>query len=204
MNKKIIVWYLFALAVACNKTGVAPATYMKYVESKKNGLLIEDQINGYSLTLQFKPTDYVSLIELKNIDEGNRISEVEFDSLKKIFGSAVYFTLTIQNLNGGEDLIKSLTKDSSEAQHIFNYLNFEMQNDLHLVYGDDTLKCLLFHYEHNYGLSPYNKFLIGFEKKYTAIDHDLTIIYDDRILNGGRHRFCIEKEKIVAIPLIKI
>lgn len=156
----------------------------------------------YLFTLQYKPIDYVTLLEIRNSD--SKISKIEFDSTRKHFEGMSYFTLSIKNNKTDQELTKYLSKDTIEAEKVFNYFNFDMQNDLKLISGTDTLSCVLFHYEHNYGISPISKFLLGFKSMPGQPKTDITVLYEDKELHCGILQFKFLRENIAGLPSIDI
>ncbi len=60
---------LFAIAsiVSCSHNNeLDPASYVHYVESPDNGLNIKESINGVGYTLQYQPTEYLVMLELRS------------------------------------------------------------------------------------------------------------------------------------------
>ena len=96
----------------------------------------------------------------------------------------------INQIQEGEKLICYELRISSEAESdilkISNEFSFEqrlsyfmsgLQKDLILIVGKDTLPCILYHFERNFGIAPYLSLHTGFAspKNWKKLPHHLVI-----------------------------
>lgn len=167
--------------------------YMSYVENEENGLKVKKEVEDMEYTLQLKPTDYVTLFELKSKAKDEKL----FNETKKEFEGLQYYTLRIQSKKFSNLLNFDGQRDDGSK---LDYLAFKMQDDLKLVDGTDTLSCMIYHFERTYNITPYCDFLIAFEKSKGKGITDKTLIFDEKLFNSGIIKFKIRKEDIENIP----
>lgn len=94
-----------------------------------------------------------------------------------------YGDLCISLKNGTETVLDWKASYGEKMQRV-NYFNFEMQKDVFLTQGNDTLRCVLFHLEQPLNLNQCNKFLMAFQGKINP-DEDLYFSYQDKYLGTG-------------------
>lgn len=199
-SRTLIFFFAAALLVwsGCSKKAVDTRTYISWVEDPDNGLRVNKTIGAYSFRFLYQPHDYLAL---------RRLNEFSFnrDSIKNVneqLGNLQYFVLRIQGENGGE-LMREGIKDDMEYYRRMEYFMGPMQDDLSLIDGKDTLACVLFHFERNYGLAPYNDFLLGFEgSSDSSLICDKTLLYDDYILGTGPVHLTISGKDINNTPIL--
>ena len=107
----------------------------------------------------------------------------------------------IENTEG--EFIRYGNPSAEEYSHRINYCSFQMQKDIFLVEGDDTLACGLFHFERTYDIAPYATFLLGFPLKKEKQNKDKVLVFNDRLFNKGTMRFVFKNEDIKKTPLLK-
>lgn len=194
---------LFALLrfPGCGGNEFDPAEYIQWVENSDHGLKVKKSIGSIDFILQYKPIDYVIVKQA-----GNGKADKNFmDNEKKQMEDMQYYTFSIAVTDVQADILKYKLGKPEEFEERINYYSSQMQNDLLLIDGKDTLKCLLFHYERNYGLAPFSNFLLAFENIKTAERNcDKTLIYDDAMLGSGQVKLTIKAEDIISIPNLKL
>lgn len=196
--KQVLLCLLLTLFVyGCDQKKLYPLEYAAWVEDESNGLVAKKQVGEYEFSLLYKPLEYIALTSEKN-------PEIKRDTLVKrmqLLGELQYFTFRMSK--SGKDVL-SAGKSAGIDYQLLEHFTSHMQNDILLIDGTDTLSCLLFHYERNYGLSPFSNIVLGFEKpgqnKENNFINDKTFIYDDKILGTGPVRFVIEGASINDIP----
>jgi len=192
------------LICSCQKRRLSPSDYVSFITDSKNELNIRKNVGKYIVRSQYEPVDYLALLEIGK--SANSISRSEFESVKRRFEKLSCFTFSISDTNSGGDLIRSMLKDTLEKRQLTNYLNFEMQKDLLLIQGSDTSACVLFHYEHSYGISSENRFVLGFENKNEGLDiiSNMKLLFKGQMLDLGTVIFEYKKEYLEKIPLVLI
>ncbi len=172
-----------------------PGDYVSWVEDTQNGLKVEKTIEDFTYTLQFKPLEYVALMELKN-------DSILANELKKTidnYSDLQYYTFRISAPGEGEFLKKKLGS-TDEYYHRIQYYSFEMQNDLKLIDGKDTLDCALFHFERVYGLAPYATFVLGFPPSESM--NNKTLFYDEKVFGTGKIYLTVQLKNYKKLPSV--
>jgi hypothetical protein len=178
-----------------------PIEYVSWIENPENGMKEEKEIGDLSFTLQYKPIEFIALKALGP----SAANEKTVKEAGKEYQGMQYYTLTINNNAGINDLLKYEVSDMQEYQQRVSYFSFDMQRDLLLVEGEDSLRCRLFHYERVYGLAPYATFLLGFDlpaKKSEKV-RDKVLVYRERVFETGMLKFKIKAENLNNIPELK-
>lgn len=115
--------------------------------------------------------------------ENNSSIPVMNDEVNKNYSPGI-FKIRVE---GQQDELLQLDLSSEEQyKQRVEYYSFKINNDLKMVYGTDTLKCLFSTFERTYGLSPEITINCYFEKP-KMLDHkdEYTIVFDDKIFNCG-------------------
>lgn len=168
--------------------------FISWVDDEENGLIVKKDLGLYKFTLKYKPLEYEIIRDLKKLE----VSEPEFLKVKSEYEGFQYFTFSIARNDGQLDLLKADLNTEQDFTKRVEYFSFQMQQDLRLVSGKDTMNCHLFHFERTYGVSSAANFLIGFEN--TGSKGDKTLIFDDKILGTGRVKLTIDSDDLAQIP----
>lgn len=187
---------LFALLFSCNPSALTPREYVAWMNEDRNGLKITKTIGGYDFTLLYKTPEYIALMEKKD-------ERIPLDSIMKRadqLSGVQHYTFTIKPHEGGE-VMAAGAQSEEEYYGRLQYLVESMQDDIILIEGKDTIPCALFHYERNYGISPLNNFVLGFEA--VNENEDKVFVFNDRILGTGPVKFTVSANDIRNIPRLK-
>ena len=183
----------------CKKDELSPVEYAAWVENESNGLKVKKNISDYEFTLLYKPLDYVVVREMKSEELKKKL----LDERKKELEGMQYYTLKIKS-NTSNDLMKTGISSEDEYYQRLEYFMSPAQDDISLIDGRDTLPCLLYHFERNYGLAPFNNIVLGFAKTEDKKEQkDKTLIYDDQVLGTGKIQITIKGNDIEQLPLLK-
>lgn len=198
--KQIIIGFFSVLILACNtkKKEISPLEYVKYIEDSDNGLKITKEIGEVIYTLQYKPIDYLIALEQKI----NFIDKEVYRRRKNELQGMEYFTLELFPKENNIEVLNIGAIDKNEYNERLQYASFDLQNDIYLINENDTLDCVLYHFEQKYGLGTSVNLLLGFEKNNKSSE-DLTIVMEDKILNNGLIKFLLLKENIIELPKMK-
>jgi hypothetical protein len=202
MRKGILVIVLATGIASCQHRASLPLKeYVKWVESKDNGLVVEKVVGRYKFTLQYTPVDY--LIIKDQSAEGKEMTENDFDRLRREQSGEQYYRLRIGMADGSADIMQGDRKDQKRYEQKVEYFSFSIQNDLKLLEGKDTLACKLHHFEQSYGLAPYNTIIAVFDEKdgdARTYSGDRVFIYEDKMLGCGAVILTINGNSIGSIP----
>lgn len=202
--KFIVLLYIIVLLffLSCNG-GVkvlTPEQYQIWVKKSENKLVRIKEINGFRFTTKFKPNELLILQSPELLN-----SQSSIDSVMEIQRGVVNFVMDIGSIDGQQSLLRAnIVSEEDYYQRLFYYTN-EVQKDLYLVEGQDTLPCAFYHFEQTYNLSPVNSLIMEFQRKEASSAYkDLHLIYDDRVLNTGIMKFQFEKSFLNNLPQLKL
>lgn len=193
--------------LSCHKTGSASYSIQTvedmndFANEEKEKQTTSKKIKEVNYNLRYISNEQMALKEVTDI---TKLSQTQFDSLVKNYDSLLFFNLEISIDNFTDDILKYNLGGDLETNYsrIVEYYSFKMQKDICLVQNDkDTIPCVLYHYERNYGVSPKTNVMLGFKPK---TYNQLILVFDNKHLKTGTVKFYIEEKNIVNHPHIKI
>lgn len=124
----------------------SPKEYMAWIQDPSNGLRKRVDHQGFTVEIQYKPTDYMFLT-----NPGADISDREaLDSIQ-------YYNLSLQ-------VSKEFCQQMETNSKLRDYLSYGFQNDIYIQQGNDSLPCVLFHYERTLSMKCVASYILGFKK----------------------------------------
>lgn len=174
---------------------LSPRDYVAWVEDKNNGLKVEKEIDEFTYSLQYKPFEYVALMELKN----DAVGSLELNKKIEEYDGLQYYTFRIST-DSRMELLKKNLNEANDYYGRIQYFSFDMQKDLKLIEGKDTLDCVLFHFERVYGLAPYATFVLGFPL--TKGTSNKTLFYDEQIFGVGKIFLTVQSKNCKKLPSV--
>ncbi|HEY1041025.1 MAG TPA: hypothetical protein VGF30_16540 [Bacteroidia bacterium] len=198
---------LFFLPGSCNKSGnevfvVSSKDDIKQFIKKENEKYgQEKKIKDINFKLNYISGDQMALRDVQDLEA---ISQPQFDSIVKNYDSLLVFNLEISIDNFNDELLKYKLDGNIDASYNkrIDYYMFGMQKDINIVLaGKDTVPCILYHFERNYGVSPKNNFMLGFRASSLK---DAVLVYENKFLDAGIIKFAINEEEIINHTHIKI
>lgn len=189
---------LVSCLCGCKQQAVdSPTALVAWVHDASNGLHVTREMGGLQLEVQHRPLDYIIAMENK----GQPVSAAEASRRKAELEGMEYYNLSLELISSGEDIARSGTSSATDYQQRFQQLAFDMEHDVQLLQGTDTLPCLLFHYAPNYGVGPKAHFALAFER--TASTEDRVLVFNDNIFNSGPIRFRMNYDSMADLPKIQ-
>jgi len=194
---------------SCTKSQLAPRSYMSWIENESNGLKTTRVSGDFKFSLQYKPLEYVVMLNERNTNMDKATMEKEMEEIKDM----QYYTLKINSNDEKAEMLRTNLSETNEYYRRIEYFSFHLKNDVYLIDGTDSLPCGLFHFERGYGISPDNNFLLAFPLSKKEIElrkqgkkyfEEKTLIYKDRFLNTGTVRLEIKKNALENIPAVRI
>ncbi len=183
---------------SCAKKTASPQEYISWVEDEDNGLSVGKSFDDISYTVLYKPVSYVVAKEFIN----GGIKQEGIAKRIKDLGDMQYVTLRIKSLKANE-LMRAGIKDESEYYQRLEYFMSDIQNDIYLIEDQDTLPCILNHFERTYGIAPYNNFVLGFGKTMHK-NADKIFVFEDKLFGTGKVMLRIEAKDIDGVPQLKL
>ena len=115
-----------------------------------------------------------------------------------------YYDLKIELKDGqGEFLKYKLASSNEDYEKRVKYCAFDMQKDIKLLAGNDSMPCTLFHFERAYDLAPYGIFLLGFPLSKIGSDKEAAIVIQDKLFNKGILKFTFSESELKNLPKLK-
>jgi len=200
MIKYCIIGFLGVLLFSsCEKSKLNAKEYKEWYSENDNSLESEKRIGEFIYKLKYLPVEAIILEAIKNNPEVTRDELLKIQEEQKDIQT---FLFRIELDIKGADPMKYQLKDQIEYQKRVEYYSFIVKNDIFLVDGNDTLPCIIHHFERYYGSAPYLNLMVGF--KGTSNCNDKKLIYNDIVFNNGIIKLTINKEEIENIPELTI
>ena len=205
--------WIISLAVICLVSSCGKQSPQSYVLSTpgevKAFLADKEKKNNYETKIQevnFK-LRHISGEEMALREFGDlpKATQAMFDSAAKAYEGKLYFRLEI-SIDGFNEELMHYRPDASGSEAAFeervSYYSFGMQKDICIVVAEkDTIPCTMYHYERNYGVSPNNRFMLGFE---ASALKNAVLVYDNPYLPTGTVKFALSEQDLSSHPQIKI
>lgn len=199
MNSRAIISLIVAFAgliTGCKPNLLSPVDYKEWVENCDNGLNIQREIGDIKYELQYKPIPYIILLE----NQGKMPEVWRYSERVKELRGMEYYTLKISTKTN-EDILRFKSHNESEYYSRLEYYADAAQNDISLIRGNDTTECALYHFERNYGLSPWSTIVLGFETKEEKTG-ERTIFFHNQVQGTGTVKFALSQEDISELPAL--
>lgn len=178
--------------------------YIEWVIDENNGLNVEKRINEFIFKSQFKPDEFEALLNLNSDDKIT--NSALFEKVEEI-KDAQYFTLSISCPDANGDILKYKVSDANEYYARVEYYSFNVQNDITLIDGKDTLQCALCHFERTYSSAPVIKLILAFpessQQHAKGSCHQKILCFDDRVFACGKVNIEITEKAVCSIPRLK-
>ncbi len=167
---------------------------IQYVDAPSNGYIKEKQINNISYSSVLKPLHYL-LAKRKTEDNRPDYKLSDFEDLQ-------YFDIRIRVNDFNQEFIKYDLQSPQQFEERVKYCAFDMQNDITLIDGKDTLACVLFHFERTFNTTPFGHFILGFPTVKKKNIEAKTICFNDRLFNNGLIKFTYSPRIISKEPIL--
>ncbi len=190
---------LSLMLVSCTQS-LNVQDYIAWNQDEDNGLYQSVEREGYQFKLQYKPQELVALNnagDLSGLDK-TQLNE-ELEELKEY----QFFDIHISS-NLVADFLRARLSSQEEYYQRVAYFSTFAQDDFKLVEGQDTLACIMYHFERNYGIRPFQTILLGFKNTPGSQDKDKEVLYEDRILGLNTVNLRIESKNLNNIPQLSL
>jgi hypothetical protein len=200
-----ILFLGIALLSSCGRSSLNPVEYVQYVQDEKNGLSIQENINGIKFGLQYQPTDYLVFSEAGSFDIPSETFKQEYDRFKglehynfHIDRKKLDSLFTSQKANSTRSSQPTSQYSSSKTE----YIDFGIKKDIKLIEDNDTLACSICECESDGGIHPYYSFIIGFPKK--VFSGDRAFLFNGNLIHAGEVKLLVSGSSIKNIPSVKM
>lgn len=172
-----------------------------YEEEVRNEhfLVSRKQIADYEFSFKYLPVDF----RISQDYKGKLNARIR-DSVYADYNDAQYITFSIRSLKGNGEFIKQITSGYDQYDELVKYFSYQLQHDMKLIEGKDTLDCMFAHFERAYDAVPYIHFMLAFDKGKSDAPQDRTLLYNDHVLETGPVKLTILKKDFEHIPKLKV
>ncbi len=191
---------LLACLAGCQGDIISSVDYSNFVADSANGLKKTIRHKELTFISQYEPIDYVCLIQNRNNDSG-----VTIESLRKDYQDLTHFVFSFESSDQQTDPLK-LAVYSLISEDIVSYLAFRVKGDFFIVYGLDTIPCLITHFERSYGITSRINLLLGFkESNFFKSDtiSNFKLVYQDHLYSTGINSFLYLRRNIEEAAKLK-
>jgi len=193
--KRVIGCLLILISImGCSSSELSVAQYMIWMEDVANNYKIQKQLDDFDYQVQYKTPEYMAIKDIGT----EMLTEKTFQKQKNKYDDMYFFDLI---LSSGKypNLLKAGANKEVYYSRI-RYYTTEVAKDINLISGSDTLNFAMVHFERSYGITPYIKLVLAFEKG-AVRNEKLHLVYNDRVFNTGKVRFDIATPE--ATPILK-
>ena len=168
-----------------------PEKLISYVSTPENGYYKEKEIDEIKFSALLKPIDYIKAFEKIKTGAANIADD---DDLQ-------YFDLRIEVKDFSMEFLKyNLASTGDYAQRVA-YCAYEMQNDIYLIDGNDTLPCVFYHFERTFNVVPFGHFILAFSpSKNKEFIRAKTLVYYDKLFNKGLIKMTFLPHDLIKVP----
>jgi len=192
----IIYILVLCTGISCKKNMKTP-DYVRYINNKNNGLIKTTQTDGWEYDVQYRPGDYIILMENKGVPDDSVLNKREAE----LKGTA-WFNIVIKRIDNQVTPLRYDISSLDEYDTRLNYFLNEAAKDIKLVNGKDTLLPKSYLFENNYNLTPQETMIVGFYLP--AGDNypikDMQLSYIDKVFKNGIIRAQFSKTVLNHIP----
>jgi len=181
------------------KESVSYTDYNNWVLNPSNGLYKTTEQQGLNVEVLNKPIPYIIGKEFKS----QKLSASDYNKRTSELREMQYFDLKISPTNG-QPMTSYLASDQNEQQANLYYLSYEMQKDIKLIEGQDTLPCLLYHYERYYQLDKQTVITLAFPQKKGNSNFNKKLSIHPRIWAENSIEIEFQHKDLKNIPALKI
>lgn len=137
-----------------------PVAFMQWVLSPSSGLQGRVTQGSYDYIASYLPTEFVALQQLK----GQQVDRKKFSAKYQELKGTEHYTFLINLNNGKKNAVKSLSTDSEiPVDQLVHFMAYDLQHEIRLVNGSDTLQCKFLHFEETFEITSYARFMVMFE-----------------------------------------
>jgi hypothetical protein len=173
------------------------ADYIRYINNKENGFKKILQIEGWNFCMQYRPYDYIMLMENKG-----QLNGYDLEKRKSELNGTAWFNISIKRIDNSITPLRYGISSIEEYNTRLNYYLNEAEKDITLIYGSDTLRPVSYLFENNYNLSPQETMVVGFYLPKGENDprKNMQLSFIDRVFKNGIIKAEFSEDVLKNIP----
>lgn len=172
--------------------------FVSWCADDNNKLTKLKEILDMKFKLSYLPPESMAFLELRT----EAYDLTKFQKTCQDYSAMTYFNFRLEAIKGKGELLKYRLRSPAQYEARIKYMSFNMQNDICLVQGKDTLLPGLFHFERAFEAAPYATTMFAFDNKKFNKNSDFTIFYNDRLFEKGYVKFSYKNGQLINIPNI--
>lgn len=188
MKKAISVALSIMVLSACQRRQtLSPGAFVRQMEQDYVRKVVSGK-NEY--TIQYASPAFMICKEMDGQPVNN---SKEYNQRMKDLHGYVFFIIRV----------KSPFNQSGSADAMVMYYQQDASRDLTLFDGGNELKPAVWNYENNYGLTPYNTIVAGFECP-DAENNDLRLVFNDHYTHVPMIKASFSRQELKNAPVLAI
>ncbi len=198
--RKVINATILAVVLICLdgcKQRLKSDDFVQYIHSEDKGLRKVKAIGGFEYNIQYRPYDYIMLMECKgdwtHYEKEKRGAELKGTS---------WFSLSIKRSDNEISPLRYGISSLEDYNSRLNYFLNEAERDIWLVYDGKTIQPASYFFENNYNLTAQETIVVGFflpEGELKPVK-SMQLCYNDRTFNTGIIKSNFSEEALKNIP----
>lgn len=191
------LWIVLLFASCSQDLKLQGSDYLKYLNDNSNGLKKEVRLKDLTYTFLYKPIEYIAYKEMQNGMHDSASCRNRISDLSK----TIWFNVYIKSTTGTDNPLKRNVDGLDEYNYRLQYFLTKAAQNFTLYYGDKgSMNNVSYHFENNYGLTPMDVIVIGFEIPDDKPVEDIVLEYEDVLFNNGPLKVKITKNTLNQIP----
>ena len=145
------------------------------------------KLGDFEFSLKRLSPDIMALQEL----QGNTSDKQAFEEAKSHYTGLIYYRLNISNNQFHRELLKYNLSGSDEYTDRVAYCSFQINRDLYLTNGRDTVPCAIHEFERTFNIESGLNFVVAFPV--IDLNRDHTVVLQDQLFDNGIVKFSFGK-----------
>ncbi|MEL6588687.1 MAG: hypothetical protein AAFQ68_01325 [Bacteroidota bacterium] len=187
---------MLVFLVACQPSRLPQKEYAKWIQAPENGLHKTKEVGAYRIETQFLPADMMASLSMRG-----PYQKAKWEDAIQAKQSELNFQLSLSTLDRQETVLRYDLESPAEYQDRVYYFSYEIEHDIRLIAGEDTLKPILCHFVRSYDLSPNLKCMLTFERSAKQTS-DIRLIWEDNLLGMGPLHFNFDPQQLENTPAL--
>lgn len=199
MKKAIKRYALLAIMLLSGCAGsdqrLHPEKYMVFLEQESNELKRTVTAGDTKYTVQLATPEYMVCKQFT--DKWDNLDTNAFKVRLSELKGHIFFLINISGKATNEASVKEWMLANSQVERMVLYYEDRAAEDLSLLDGNETRKPVVYHFENNYGLAPYNTIVVGFEK---PAMNNCQLVFNDRFSGNPYIRVSYQEKDFKKLP----
>lgn len=192
--KQLLLCFLCIAGQACNRK-LNDQEFLAFAKDFDNNIHKTIVVGEWNYDVQYKPSRLIVINErITNADE--------FIKREKQLSGTVWFNISIKHVKENCNPLKFKVSGTEEYNERLDYFLNAAREEITLDYGNTRLKPTGYLFENNYGLTPNETMVVGFEIPDEAPREDMLLVYNDRLLRNGIIKIMFYKKDTKKISLL--